>query len=276
MAHITPVTGGEVLSLERSHWHRVFNPHFDTMVSWGYIPGANPVSYGSTLQSAVSGDGEIAFREGARIGYPTDLSASTVYLVSSSASDTGTYSIQGIDANGDYATATVTATGTTAVAVSGTWNHVQRCISTSANNVGTVYVSTKSGAGVPALVGDQIQTVMNVGDNYAINPMLVCPNNQIITVNSFSFSQDVQQAATIRITANRQGMWILNFKFYVGLQDQFEQPFHTPVRLFEGDKLRVSFRAGGGAAAKATFGMNGNVLEYSESSRPGIGLIFGQ
>lgn len=264
---------------ESRRWafHRAANMHFDTLVAIGYLDGVYPVSYGGSLNGAVNTDGEVAFREAPELAYPAALSASTVYIVSSSASDTQTYSIQGIDANGDYATTTVTATGTTPAALSGTWNHIQRCICTDGvNNVGLVYTSTKSGAGVPSTTGDQIQTVMAIGDNYAINPEIVVPNEQIFTFNSFDFSQDVQQAATIKIFSNRQGRWIINFKFFVGNQDQFGQTFHTPLRLFEGDRMRVTFTAGGGAAAKATFGFNGNVLDASnlDATKAGIGEIY--
>ena len=276
MSHITSATKQEIQSDQRYRWHSVFQPHWDTLVAIGYIDGMYPLSYGSSLSGVVSGDGEVAFRWGPEFNYGTALSASTVYLVSTSASDTQVYSIQGIDANGDYATTTVTATGTTPVALSGTWNHIQRCIcTTGANNVGTVYTSTEA-AGLPVAQNDQIQTAMVPGENYAINPELVVPNDQIFTINAFDFSQDVTQSATIRIYANRQGRWIINFKFFVGNEDSFEQIFHTPLRLFEGDRMRVTFQAGGGSAAKASFGMNGNVFDATalDPTKEGIGEIF--
>jgi hypothetical protein len=278
MADVTLPTKAEVQQDTRFRWHRAMNPHFDTLVSVGYIDGCYPVSYGGTISGFASGDGAVAFREGStKLGYGADLSADTLYLVSSSASDTQDYTVQGIDANGDYATATVTATGTTPVAVSGTWNHAQRLICTSGvDNVGTVYLSTKSGAGVPITLGDQIQCVIGPGDNYAINPLLVVPNHMIVTINSFDFTQDVQQAATIRILCNRQGRWLLNFKLFVGLDDHFLQNFHTPLRFFEGDKIRIEITAGGGASANAAFGMNGNTWDVTnlDPRKEGIGEIF--
>lgn len=277
MASITPPNKREVGEADRLAWHRTFEPHFDTMVAWGYLDGAYPLSYGSTITGVVGADGEVAFREGAVLAYGSALSASTVYLVSTSASDTGSYLIQGIDANGDYATATVTATGTTPVAVSGTWNHIQRLIHTSAgsNNVGTVYVSTDSGA-IPSTTGDQIQVAMGVGDNYAINPELWCPNNMTITINTFDFSTSANQTATIRLLANRQGQWILNFKFFTDpAGGAFTQNFHTPLRLFAGDKLRVLITAGGGSSTNGSFGMNGVVLDATalDTAKAGIGTV---
>jgi len=230
---------------------------FKTAVSRGKVGNADLISFGATVASLDAADGEVAFYE-AKLAYPSALSADTVYLVSSSASDTGTYKIDGTDANGDFAEATVTATGSTPVAFSGTWDHVQRCISTSADNVGTVYVSTDSGA-VPTTTGDQIQTVMLAGANYAINPMLVCPNNREIIINRFDFSTDTRDSAKIEIEANRKGMWIQNFLFYTA-DAQFFQNFEAPIKLLAGQKLRVKITASQNGT-NATFGMNGIIFE---------------
>lgn len=235
---------------------------FSELVSLGLIPGAKLTSIGTTITGLSTANNEVAFREGAQIGYGSDLSASTVYLYSTSGSDTGTYKIQGLNASNVYAEATVTATGTTAVAFSGTWNHVQRCISTSATNVGTVYVSTKS-SGLPAVTGDQIQTVMPAGTNYAINPMIVCPSGKTILLYEFDFSSNTDNDAIVYIDANREGMWIQNFKFYLGTQ--FGQQFLAPIKLYEGDKLRVSVEARVGTNNDCTFGMNGIEITNSES-----------
>ena len=240
---------------------QTYGMSFREMVSLGLVRGSSLLSYGATISGLSTSDNEVAFREGPKLTFPADLSASTVYLVSTAA-DVGTYKIQGIDANGDYAEASVTATGTTPVAFSGTWNHVQRCISTSATNAGTVYVSTKSDAGAPSTTAHQIQTVMLAGKNYAINPVLVCPNNSTILIYEFDFSSNADNDTTVTIFANRQGMWIENFKFFVGFQ--FAQEFQVPVKLYEGDKIRVTVEAAAGTATSATFGMNGLVLTNSE------------
>lgn len=277
MAQVQPPTSQHLETHGTRSWHSVFRPHFDTLVSLGYVEGVYPLSYGGSLAGAASTDGEVAFREAPPLGYGADLAGDTIYIVSSSTSDTQNYAIQGIDTNGDFATTTVAASGTTPVALSGTWDHIQRCVCTDGvDNVGTVYTSTKATAGVPSTTAHQIQTAMAVGDNYAINPMLVVPNNQIFTLNAFDFSQDVNQTATVRLFANRQGRWIINFKFFVGKQDSFEQVFHTPLRFFAGDKLKVTFEAGGGTSAKATFGMNGNTWDVTnlDDRRVGAGEIF--
>lgn len=275
MSHIKQLDGAAGLSREEEAWHRVYNPSFGIQAAWKRFPNAFPLSYGGTITTFSNSDGRVAFREGAtHLDYGADLGGATVYLVSSSASDTGAYLIQGIDANGDYAEATVTATGTTPVAFSGTWKHVQRLIHTTDGsfNAGTVYVSAKSGAGVPTTLGDKIQVVMGVGDNYAINPELWCPNDYNITINRFDFSQSATQDITIRIMANRQGQWILNFKFFAGNSDQFAQDFSCPIALGEGERLRIDIQTSAGAGASGTFGMNGIVTKKGNGQ--GVGRLF--
>lgn len=275
MANISPVGAPDRSKWEeytRQAWHGAVRPNFPDLVALGYIEGADLLSFGSTISGYANSDGEVAFREGPKLEYGAALSGDTVYLVSSSASDTGTFDVQGLDANGDFQVQEVTATGTTPAAVPGTWNHVQRVVSKSADNAGTVYVSTDSGA-IPTTVGDQIQCVMAVGDNYAINPELVVANDTIILINQFDFSVDVQQNSTVKILANRQGRYILNFKFFSA--DHYEQPFTVPLRLYPGDAIRVTVEAKGGTSSNATFGMNGVVLtNNNEPTKLSISEIF--
>ena len=270
MGSISPPDDAVLLGATFARWNQIYNFKFTDLISMGFVNGGSLLSYGCTTTGVDPGDGIVAFNESI-LGYPTDLSADTVYLVSSSASDTSEFTIQGLDTTGEFVIETVTATGTTPVAFPGTWNHVQRCISSGADNVGTVYVSTDAGA-IPTTVGDQIQTVMPPATNYAINPLLVCPNNQVILVFRFDFNTNTKAAATVFIDANRQGRWMQNFTFYVGdSAEQFEQTFTAPIRLLQGDKLRVRFLAGA-VATSATFGMNGIVLR--DTGGHGMGQLF--
>jgi hypothetical protein len=246
-----------VLSSHNLAISQLYDVHFDMWPGLGSCKGVELLSFGATITGLDAADGEVGFYEGL-LALPAALSASTVYVVSSSASDTGTYRLQGIDANGDYQDVTVTATGTTPVAASGTWNHVQSCNAVSADNVGTVYVSTDAGA-IPTTTGDQIQTVMLPGKNYAINPVLECPNNWIILINSFSFSADTNQVCVVQIDCNRQGRYIENFKFFAADFEYFQE-FHAPIKLWPGDKMRIKVELSAGVGADLTFGMNGTVL----------------
>ncbi len=261
MARITPPRIADLHSQQRLALHEVLNIHADMYPSMGYVHGVHLLSYGCTVTDLSAADGTVMFNE-TLLGVAADLAADTVYIVSSSASDTGTYRVQGTDANNAYQTATVTATGTTPAAVGGTWNHVSQCNAVSADNIGIVFVSTDAGA-IPTTVSDQIQTKMLVGKNYAINPVLVCPEDWVITINSFEFSSDTNRPAAVQVDANRQGRWIENFKFFVADFD-YTQEFHSPIKLWPGDRIRTTISLTSGTGADATFGMNGTVWRNDE------------
>lgn len=248
----------QVQDLGRVNWHHVFRPQFSDLLAAGYIDGGDILSFGSTITGLSNTAGQVAFRSGTALAFPAALSASTVYMVSSAA-DTQVWKVQGIDANGDYQSQTVTLTGTTPVAVPGTWNHVSSAVNTSdgTTNAGIVYVSTKSDAGAPSTTAHKIQVVIPVGDNYGINPELQCPNDKIILIHRFDFSTNQANDEQVRIFANRQGTWILNFQFYCDFE--YHQDFLVPIRLYPGDKLRVTIEASQGTNVDASFGMNGMV-----------------
>jgi len=238
-------------------WHGAYRPSFDQLIAIGYAAGASALSYGSTVTGLNTTDGRVAFNE-SFLGYPAELSGSTVYVVSSSPSDTGDIRVQGLNDSGIYQDRTVALTGTTPVAVTGLWNHVQRMTLVDTTNVGTVYCSTNSG-GLPTTLAHQIQCVMPVGANYAINPLLVAGENQLILINRFDFSTANRDSMKVLIEANRQGNWIQNFVFYTS-DSQFAQDFKTPIALQPGAKLRCWVEMTGGSNGDASFGMNGFVM----------------
>lgn len=269
MPEITPVESIDIEGLLSVH--QTFNIGFETLVSLGYIRGADLLSYGATITGLASGSGEVAFYEG-QLAFPTELSGDTVYLHSTSASDTNDYLIQGTDANDEYQEETITATGTTPAASANTWNHVQRCVAKSAANAGEVKVSTASGS-EPTTTSDQIQTVMLAGTSHAINPLLVAPKNRHIFITRFDFNTPDRDASIVRIFANREGNYIQNFKFYTS-DAQFAQEFRAPIKLRPQDRLRVSVQNTSGSAFTGTFGMNGVVLR--NTSKFGAGTLFGR
>lgn len=258
MSLLTPPKREQVQDLGRINWHNVFRPTFSDLLSAGYIDGGSVLSFGSTITDLANTDGEVAFREGPKLAYPAALVGDTVYAVSSAGGDTQTYRVQGVDASGVYQDETVTLTGTTPAAVPGTWNHVQSCVNTSdgTTNAGTVYISTDAAA-IPTTAGDQIQVAILAGDNYGINPEIVVPTGKTILIHRFDFSTDNANSTKVRIEANRQGTWILNFIFYCDLE--YHQDFLVPIRLFEGDRFRVTIEQSSGTGVNASFGMNGMV-----------------
>jgi hypothetical protein len=283
---IIPPRPQQVNSTDLLNWHDVFKPNFGELLATGYVDGANAISYGSTIQALAVGDNEVQFfgaASGTKMnGLPTPLSASTVYAVSDNAADTHECHVYGLDAAGDQQVQTVTLTGTTPVAVAGTWNHVRALVSSGADNTGNLFVSTDAAA-VPTTLSDQIQCVVaaatagRLNENYGINPVLVCPNEATINIHGIDLSISQQDGAVVRVYANRQGQWILNFEFYV-YQNTYSQRFYTPINLAQGDRLAVMVqRTGAGGAADCAFGMNGYVLN-AKAANPnnplGIAVLY--
>jgi hypothetical protein len=259
MSQIKPPTRIQVSDPGRRAWHELYRPTWRELVSLGYVNDAAVFSYGGTIEGLSSLDGQVAFREGTPLAFGADLSASTVYLVSSAAGDTQDFSVQGLDADNLLQIVDVTATGTTPVAVSGTWNHIQRVVAKTTPNVGTVYVSTDAAA-IPTTAGDQIQCVMLPAASYAINPLAMAAADQYILIYGFDFSTANRDTLKITIEANRQGNWIQNFVFYT-YDSQYHQQFQQPLYLQPGDGIRVLCEATSGTDNAATFGMNAAFID---------------
>lgn len=90
--------------------------------------------------------------------------AQTIYCISTSASDTAVLTIEGLDANYNEQTETVTLTGTTAVATSNTFIRVFRMTYEDGANVGTITARVTSGTGTVVAQIDigYAQTLMSV------------------------------------------------------------------------------------------------------------------
>lgn len=91
-------------------------------------------------------------------------SAQTLYVLSTSGSDTGTLEIQGLDGNYAPLTETITMTGITAVTTSNAFLRVFRCIYRGSTNVGVITLRTVSDSGtiVAQVDAEQAQTLMAV------------------------------------------------------------------------------------------------------------------
>jgi len=143
--------------------------------------GANfDIDTGSTPESVWTGGGL----------YPWDEfdSAQTLYCISTSASDTTTLNIEGLDANYHLQSETVTLTGTSAVTTEHTYKRIYR-MAYDAVNVGTITARVDSGTGTVVAQIDigYAQTLMAV---YTVpadhNAYLFCGD---LTINAF---RDVQ------------------------------------------------------------------------------------
>jgi hypothetical protein len=218
------------------HWQAYHQMSFPDMVAAGMISGAEPISHGCTVRSLAAATGYVRWSMDQEVDTGFLTPASTVYLVSTDAGDTGVCRVHGVDANGDFTITDTTMTGTTPVAIAGTWNHIQKVIYTAAaDNVGSIYCSTKSTAGVPG-ASDDVQALIEPTFNYAVNPL----------------------GKNLRT-------------FEVDITDGFLQfDLDVPMFLREGDKLRIVIGSLTGTVGGASFGFNGYILKNEGTIRRGV------
>ena len=141
------------------------SPEFYLDVSRDAIPNAFSVhKFGANFDIDQNTDPESVWTGGGLYPWSSLASAQTIYCISTSASDTATLSIEGLDANYNEQTETVTLTGTTAVTTSNTFIRVFRMTYEDGANVGdiTARVTSASGTIVAKIDAGYAQTLMAV------------------------------------------------------------------------------------------------------------------
>jgi hypothetical protein len=130
----------------------------------GAIPNAFAIhKFGANFDIDQADDPESVWTGGGLYPWASLSSAQTIYCISTSASDTATLSIEGLDANYDEQTEIVTLTGATAVATTNTFIRVFR-MTYDAENVGDITARVTSGTGtvVAQIDAGYSQTLMAV------------------------------------------------------------------------------------------------------------------
>ena len=114
--------------------------------------------------TALASSPETIWSPGGLYPWSALTSAQTLYVLSTSGSDTGTLEIEGLNANYELLTETVTMTGVTAVTTSTPFLRVFRCIYRGSTNVGTITLRTVSASGtvVAQVDAEEAQTLMSV------------------------------------------------------------------------------------------------------------------
>jgi hypothetical protein len=140
------------------------SPEFLLDVVRGAIPNAFAIhKFGANFDIDQADDPESVWTSGGLYPWASLSSAQTIYCISTSASDTATLSIEGLDANYDEQTEIVTLTGATAVATTNTFIRVFR-MTYDAENVGDITARVTSGTGtvVAQIDAGYSQTLMAV------------------------------------------------------------------------------------------------------------------
>ena len=126
--------------------HPTPNVYLD--VARGAISNSKIVhKFGANFDIDQNTDPESVWTGGGLYPWSAFATAQTIYCISTSASDTAVLTIEGLDANYNEQTETVTLTGTTAVATSNTFIRVFRMFYEDGANVGTITARVTSGTG---------------------------------------------------------------------------------------------------------------------------------
>ena len=139
------------------------NPYLD--VARLVIPNSKIVhKFGANFDIDQATDPESVWTGGGLYPWASLATAQTIYCISTSASDTGTLTLEGLDANYNEQSETVTLTGTSAVTTTNTFLRVFRMTYGDSANVGTVTARVTSGTGtvVAQIDAAYAQTLMAV------------------------------------------------------------------------------------------------------------------
>ena len=126
--------------------HPTPNVYLD--VARGSISNSKIVhKFGANFDIDQATDPESVWTAGGLYPWASLATAQTIYCISTSASDTAVLTVEGLDANYNEQTESVTLTGTTAVATTNTFIRVFRMTYEDGANVGTITARTVSASG---------------------------------------------------------------------------------------------------------------------------------
>ena len=149
-----------------STWTRHLYEHDPLTIAKGESKGYSFIhKFGANFDIDTASDPESVWTGGGLYPWSSLSTAQTIYCISTSSSDTGTLEIQGLDADYNVQTETVTLTGTTAVTTAKTFLRIYRMFYThTSDNIGTLTARVTSGTGTVVAQIDEgyNQTLMAV------------------------------------------------------------------------------------------------------------------
>ena len=207
------------------------SPDFLFDVARGAIPNALTVhKFGANFDIDTGTTPESVWTAGGLYPWSAFDSAKTIYCLSTSASDTTTLHVEGLDANYELQTETVTLTGTTAVTTTNTFIRVHR-LAYDADNVGTITARTESATGT-------IVAQVDIGYAQSLMAVYTVPAGFTgyliagdLTINAF---RDVQLKFFVRTFG--KPFRIAHMAETRGL---YRYDFNTPMKITEKSDLDV-------------------------------------
>jgi len=283
MAGIVPPAPNSVDSQSLIAWHTVYKTPWEVLIGLDYIDGATLALHAGMGDAVTVAQGEITpdNTDQTHLEKELDVAGEAVFLVSTDASDTNAMVVVGVNGDGDVETRVVTMTGTTPVQVpsehaSNFWFNVNRIANTgTAVTVGTVYCSTKSGAGVPANT-DDIQCKMEISTEFASNPMIMAGDSEVLVFIGMDLSVSLKDQMEFRIGRRPSNArpWIKVFKV-LSFESFIPYRFTVPIVIGAGQKIVFTVANSTGSNLDMTWQANYYSLNAGDTTPgSGIGVLF--
>lgn len=224
-------------------WTRKLYEHDELAIAKGDVAGHDTL-FKFGFNPDINGNEETIWAHGGN--YPWPDAAFTAYVVSDDAADTNggtganTVQVEGLDADYNQKSVSVTLNGTTPVAISGTWIRVFRAFVTLAGtggtSAGTIYVQNVDGSVVYANLG--------LGNQTQIAAYTV-PSGYTLYLDDINFTAAVSQASKyvqVSLDAREFGSNVFRKRFINVIQsNQLITKFEYPQKFTE--KTDIECRA---------------------------------
>jgi len=214
-----------------------FSPHrpSTTMyldVARGVIPNSKIIhKFGANFDIDQATDPESIWSGGGQYPWASLATAQTIYAISTSASDTSTMTIEGLDADYNEQTETVTLNGLTAVATTNTFIRVYR-MTYDAINVGTLQARVTSGTGT-------IVAQIEAGDAQTLMAVYTVPAGYSGYLVNFDVTIDSKKDCTVMLYCRKHNGLPFRISHMAETSGHYRYDFTAPLRLTEKTDIDV-------------------------------------
>lgn len=284
MTGIVPPSPAQVDNFGLAQWHGIFKTPWETLVGIGYVTGASHRMWTNRIAGLETGDGEVSLFGEAVLEpelQPAPPSSNvTFYIVSSSASDTSDAKVWLVDENGDETIKDVTLTGTTPVSI-GSYIHCNMIMYLGGytQNIGDIFVSTKSDAGTPLIITNKVQAHVAIGNGHGNNPCQLCPNHEVYVFAGIDLTTDKSDGIEFKVYKDvtmSGGIHRMQAQEWIVYQTALSIDHITPHVIKAGEKICLTAeRIGSGSAAEGHANWDQIILSQAATTGPeGIAQLF--
>ena len=208
-----------------------FSPHRPSTAMYldiarGVIPNSKIIhKFGANFDIDQNTDPESIWSGGGQYPWASLATAQTIYAISTSASDTSTMTIEGLDADYNEQTETVTLNGLTAVATTNTFIRVYR-MTYDAINVGTIQARVTSGTGT-------IVAQIEAGDAQTLMAVYTVPAGYSGYLINFDVTIDSKKDCTVMLYCRKHNGLPFRISHMAETSGHYRYDFNAPLRLLE-------------------------------------------